>query len=84
MIQKVIKDIEEYLNIKINEDDIHYFTDGVSGSTVFKLKDKYLVKITDKLTIKTQKEFFNYYKEEYLQKLIHINEKLNYIIFDFM
>lgn len=84
MIEKIIKDIEEVLNIKINEEDIHYFTDGVSGSTVFKLQNKYLVKITDELTIKTQKEFFNYYNENYLQKLIHINEELNYIIFEFI
>lgn len=84
MIQRVINDIEEFLNIKINENDIHYFTDGVSGSTVFKLKNKYLVKITDELTIKTQKEFFKYYNEDYLQKLIHINEELNYIIFEFI
>lgn len=84
MIQRVINDIEEFLNIKINENDIHYFTDGVSGSTVFKLKNKYLVKITDELTIKTQKEFFKYYNEDYLQKLVHINEELNYIIFEFI
>lgn len=84
MIQKILKDLENKLNISINDNDIHYFSDGESGSTVFRLKEKYLVKTIDKIELETFKVFFSYYNNEYFQKIVCYNKNLLYICFEYI
>jgi hypothetical protein len=84
MIKEIIKDLEKTLNISIAEKDITYYTDGATESIVFNIKDKYLIKTVDDITFKTQTEFLNYYKEvPEFQTIIHQNEELKYICFEF-
>ena len=62
-MDKIIEDIKLNLDKNIDEKTIHYFTDGVSGSTVFSLNNKYLVKTMEDTEIKTQREFLSLYKD---------------------
>ena len=85
MVEKVIKDIENKLNIKINNDDIVYYTEGATESVVFSICEKYLVKIMDDLTLKSQITFLELYKDfKFFQNVLCYNEELKYICFDFM
>lgn len=83
-INDIINDIENKLNIKVDKKNIEYYTDGTTESIVFNINKKYLVKTTDKLTLKTQIEFLNKYKDNYFQNIIAFNEQLKYICFDYI
>ena len=85
MIEDVIKDIENKLSIKINESDIVYYTEGATESVVFSVSGKYLVKIMDNLTLRSQITFLELYKDfKYFQNVLCYDENLKYICFDFM
>lgn len=85
MIDKIIKDLEQNLNITINKDNIIYYTDGATDSIVFNINDEYLIKTVDENTYNTQIEFLNFYKEiPNFQKVIYSNKELNYICFNFI
>lgn len=84
MINKIIEDISFRLKINIDKNKINYFTDGSTDSIVFSIDNKYLIKTVDELTLKTQVEFFNLYKNDYFQKIIYYNEKLKYICFEYI
>ena len=84
-MEKIIEDIISNLDKNIDKSSIHYFTDGVSGSTVFSLNNKYLVKTMDILEIKTQSEFLNTYKDiNEFAKLLYVNEDLGFVVFEFI
>ena len=84
MIENIIKDLENNLNIKVTEKDITYYTDGATDSIVFNIMDKYLVKTMDDITYKTQKEFLEFYNNiNEFQTIIHHNEELKYICFEY-
>ena len=84
-VSKIIDDIKINLDKNIDGSSIKYFTDGVSGSTVFSLNDKYLVKTMDKLELKTQVTFLNLYSyvDEFV-KLLYINETLGFVVFEYV
>lgn len=85
MIENIIKDIEEKLNIKIDKDDIKYYTEGATESIVFSIQNKYLVKTADDLTLKTQVEFLKLYEDiDSFQNVILYSNELKYIVFEFV
>lgn len=84
MTDELIKDIEKNLNIKFNKCNVKYFTDGATDSVVFSIDNKYLIKTVDKLTYKTQVEFFINYKSHYFQKLIYSSKKFSYLCFEYI
>ena len=84
MIDKIIKDLENNLKIKIDKDKIVYYTDGATDSIVFNIDNKYLIKTVDELTYSSQTEFLNFYKDiPQFQNIIHTNKNLQYICFEF-
>lgn len=85
MIENILNDIINNLDKNVDKNSLKYFTDGVSGSTVFSLNDKYLVKTMDSLELKTQQIFLNYYNniDEFV-KLIYINESLGFVVFEYV
>lgn len=84
-MDKIIEDIKLNLDKNIDEKTIHYFTDGVSGSTVFSLNNKYLVKTMEDTEIKTQREFLSLYKDiDFFVKILYINEKLGFVVFEYV
>ena len=83
MIENIIKDLEKELNITINEQDIIYYTDGATDSIVFNIQNKYLIKTMDEITYKTQSEFLHFYNINEFQKIIHKNDQLKYICFEY-
>lgn len=84
MVEKIIKDLNIKLNMDTKKDDIYYFNDGASGSIVFKIKEKYLVKTLDDIEFKMFIEFFKYYKNDRFQKMVCYNENLLYICFEYI
>ncbi len=79
----ILEDIINKLNIKI--DNINTFKDGTTDSLVFSINNKYLIKTMNIEEIERYKIFFNLYKDnKYFQKIIYINENLNYICFEFI
>lgn len=85
MVDRVIDDIEKKIGIKINKNEIVYYTEGATKSVVFSINCKYLVKITDELTLKSQMIFLKYYDElNYFQDIVCYDENLKYVCFKFM
>lgn len=85
MLKKIICDLSLKLESQIAEEDINFFTEGATDSIVFSVFDKYLVKTMDENTLRTQKEFLNFYNEiGEFQKIIFTNEALGYICFEFI
>ena len=83
-IQSIIDDLQCKLNISVNKDKITYYTDGATESIVFSIDNKYLIKTMDNYTLSTQKEFFNTYDNDYIQKVLYINEDRKYICFEYI
>ena len=77
-------DIENRLKIKIDDCEIHYFTEGATDSTVFSIHNKYLIKTFKETEFDIQVEFLNKYKNKYFQKIIYMNKDLLYICFEFV
>lgn len=78
----ILNDIKNKLNIEIN--DIYNFKDGTTDSLVFSINNEYLIKTLSKEELNIYKIFFSLYKDnDYFQKVIYINNKLNYICFKF-
>ena len=79
----ILNDIKNKLKIDINI--INNFKDGTTDSLVFSINDKYLIKTMTKEEIEIYKLFFDLYKNnKFFQKVIYINNKLNYICFEFI
>ena len=83
-IQSIINDLQCKLNISVNEDKITYYTDGATESIVFSIDNKYLIKTMDNYTLNTQMEFFNIYNNDYIQKVLYINQEMKYICFEYI
>lgn len=84
-ITEVINDLSDYLKIEIKTEDIHFFSEGTTSSIVFRIKNKYLVKIVDENTLNTQLEFLEFYSDiKQFQKIIYYNKKLKYICFEYI
>ncbi len=83
-MQDILKDIENKLNIKIDSNDIHLFSDGTTEARVFSIKEKYLIKCTNKLELDIYKEFLSKYKSKYFQKLYYINYEMNYMCLSYV
>ena len=82
-MNEIINDIKKYLDIDIK--NIKKYKDGTTDSIVFSINNKYLIKTMSKEEIEIQKIFFNLYKNNlYFQKIIYINNNLNYICFEFI
>lgn len=84
-IDNIIDDIKKNLDSNIDIKTIKYFTDGVSGSTVFAIDNKYLVKTMNHLEITTQEIFLNLYNNipEFV-KILYINKNINFIVFEYV
>lgn len=80
----IIADIEKQLNIDLSGVEPNYYTDGATDATVFDLDKKYLVKITDANTIKTQAEFLKENPNNVFQNLLCNNVELGYECFEFI
>ena len=83
-ISAVIKDIELYTGNKLEQTEKLFFTDGATDAVVFCLDNRYLVKITDLNTVKTQVEFLNSNVDGAFQKLVCFSEELCYLCFEFV
>lgn len=82
MLEEIISDLQSALNVKINKNNIVYYTDGATDSIVFSIDNKYLVKTVDDNTFNTQLEFLKFYEDiDEFQKIIHFNKSLKYICF---
>ena len=85
ILDNIIKDLSNRLNIKIEKDNMRFFTEGATDSIVFSIDNKYLIKTVDNNTLKTQIEFFEFYKTiPNLQRIILYNENLGYICFKYI
>ena len=83
-VQDVIADIARQLNVQLDGIEPHFYTDGATDATVFALDEKYLVKMTDLNTIRTQAEFLQHNPDGVFQKLLCSNEELGYECFEFI
>lgn len=83
-VAAVIADIEQRLGADLSGVVPHFYSDGATDATVFNLADKYLVKITDLNTIRTQAEFLQENPNDVFQSLLCSNEKLGYECFEFI
>ena len=83
-VQNILNDLQCKLNINVNEDNITYYTDGATESIVFSIDNKYLIKTMDTNTLNIQKEFFNIYDNDYIQKVLYINDDMKYICFEYI
>ena len=82
-MDNILEDICLKLNIKI--ESIESYKDGATNSLVFSINNKYLIKTMNNSELKIQKEFFDYYLDNpFFQKIIYLNDKLNYICFKFI
>ena len=80
----VITDIGQRLGVDLSGVVPHFYSDGATDATVFNLADKYLVKITDLNTIRTQAEFLQENPNGVFQSLLCSNEELGYECFEFI
>lgn len=80
----IIKDIERQLGCRVRDLKLTYYLGGATDATVFSLGEKYLVKITDHETVRTQKLFLSAVPEGRFQKLLCSNESLGYECFEFI
>lgn len=81
----ILNDLEQRLNITIKSEDITNYTDGASDAKVFSINEKYLVKVVDDLTLRSQIAFLEFYKGiAGLQRVITYNKELKYICFEFI
>ena len=83
-ISAVIKDIELYTGNKLEQAEKLFYTDGATDAVVFCLDNRYLVKITDLNTVRTQVEFLKDNTDDAFQKLICFSEELCYLCFEFI
>lgn len=83
-INVILNDISVKLDIDIKKSNIEYFTDGASGSIVFSIDDKYLIKTMTDLELKVQIEFLSIYNNDHFQKIVYYNKKLKYICFEYI
>ena len=80
----VIRDIERQLVCRAIDLPVTFYSTGATDATVFSLGDKYLVKITDRETVQTQKTFLDLVPGGRFQKLLCANESLGYECFEFI
>ena len=80
----IVRDIERQLCVRASDLPATFYTDGATDATVFSLGGKYLVKMTDAMTVRTQKEFLSRVPEGVFQKLLCSNESLGYECFEFI
>ena len=80
----VIRDIERQLGCRVRDLAPTFYSDGATDATVFGLGGKYLVKMADAMTVRTQKEFLSRVPEGVFQKLLCSNESLGYECFEFI
>jgi hypothetical protein len=83
-VEAIIKDVELYTGNYLGDAEKRYYTDGATDTKVFSLAKKYLIKITDLNTIKTQVEFFRQNHDAAFQNLVCHSEDLGYLCFDFI
>lgn len=80
----VIHDIERQLGCRVRDLPVKFYSDGATDATVFSMGGKYLVKMADVVTVRTQKEFLSRVPEGVFQKLLCSNESLRYECFEFI
>lgn len=84
-IEHIINDLSNHLKIDIEDKDIHFFNEGTTESIVFSISNKYLIKIVDDNTLKTQMEFLKFYKDvPEFQKIVFYNKHLKYLCFEYI
>ena len=83
-IEAIVKDIELYTGNALVDVEKHFYADGATDAVVFRLGGKYLVKITDLNTVRTQVEFFRQNHDAAFQNLVCYSEELLYLCFDFI
>ena len=83
-INDVIADIEKQLSIDLSSAEKEFYTDGATDATVFGLGGKYLVKITDLNTVRTQREFLKENPNNVFQNLLCSSDELSYLCFEFI
>ena len=80
----IVRDIERQLCAHLSDLPATFYTDGATDATVFSLGGKYLIKMADIVTVRTQKEFLSRVPEGVFQKLLCANESLGYECFEFI
>ena len=83
-VKDAIADIAKKLQVELDNVEPHFYTDGATDATVFALNNKYLVKITDVNTIRTQAEFLKHNPDGIFQRLLCSNEEMGYECFEFI
>lgn len=83
-VKDVIADIGQKLAVQLDEAEPYFYTDGATNATVFALGKKYLVKMTDLNTIRTQAEFLKHNPDGVFQRLLCSDEGLGYECFEFI
>jgi len=81
---KDLKIIDKLLKILTEDYKSHkYFNTGAS-STVFVLNDKYLIKQNTKLILKAEIEFLKHNNSELFQKIVYIDPKYEFVVYQFI
>lgn len=83
-VERVLADVEKQLYENIRGEELHFYRDGATASTVFRVGTRFLVKIENFATLAKQLEFLRTYPEGRFQKVLCYNEKLNYICFEYI
>ena len=79
--ERIINEVIKVLNI--NYESHKYFNDGAC-SRVILLNNKYLIKQNNPTLLKGEVEFLRLNKQEILQKIIYVNSKYEYAVYDFI
>ena len=82
-MKEIVKDIEKKLNIRVNS--YNNYKEGTTNSLVLSINNEYLIKTMEKDEITIQQIFLDYYKDiNYFQKIVYVNNNLEYICFKYI
>ena len=80
----VYEDIYKKIGVDLSRERATIYTDGATQSSVFSVKDEYLVKITSHKTVRTQREFLAKVQHPAFQKLLCSDVDLHYECYEFI
>ena len=80
----VFEDIYKKIGVDLSRERATVYTDGATQSSVFSIKDKYLIKITSRMTVRTQSEFLQKVQHPAFQKLLCYDVDLHYECYEFI
>jgi fructosamine-3-kinase len=80
----VFEDIRTKIGEDFTKSKLTYYTDDSTDSTVFSIDEKFLIKISDKRTVKEQVEFLTTNTSAVFQKYLCSDEELEYACLGFI